>query len=159
MDKILYLTAKTITRTVAEDTFKILSDQGVMLKCVTITAKDKICILPKASCNPENCGRAKGHFDRVNDAVYELLTTEQNITRQLICEYAEKYSVCPYEMCLDISDWCDVIICDYNYVFDPNVCIKRLFSDEDNKRDYILLIDEAHNLIHRAREMLSLIHI
>lgn len=156
LDKILYLTAKTITRTVAEDTFKILSDQGVMLKCVTITAKDKICILPKASCNPENCSRAKGHFDRVNDAVYELLTTEQNITRQLICEYAEKYSVCPYEMCLDISDWCDVIICDYNYVFDPNVCIKRLFSDEDNKRDYILLIDEAHNLIHRAREMYSI---
>ena len=59
-------------------------------------------------------------------------------------------------MCLDISDWCDVIICDYNYVFDPNVCIKRLFSDEDNKRDYILLIDEAHNLIHRAREMYSI---
>lgn len=155
LDKIIYLTAKTITKTVAEDAFKILSDNGVRIKCVTITAKDKICVLSKPSCNHENCSRAKGHFDRVNDAVYDLLTGEQNITRQLICEYAEKYSVCPFEMCLDITDWCDVIICDYNYVFDPNVCLKRLFADDVNKSDYVLLIDEAHNLIHRAREMYS----
>lgn len=154
LDKIIYLTAKTITRTVAEETVKILADSGVMLKCVTITAKDKICILPKAECSPEKCIRAKGHYDRVNDAVYDLLTNEQNISRKLIEEYAEKYSVCPYEMCLDVTNWSDMVICDYNYVFDPNVYLKRFFADED-KNDYILLIDEAHNLIERARNMYS----
>ena len=154
LDKIIYLTAKTITRTVAEETVKILADSGVMLKCVTITAKDKICILPKAECSPEKCIRAKGHYDRVNDAVYDLLTNEQNISRKLIEEYAEKYSVCPYEMCLDATNWSDMVICDYNYVFDPNVYLKRFFADED-KNDYILLIDEAHNLIERARNMYS----
>lgn len=154
LDKIIYLTAKTITRTVAEETVKILADSGVMLKCVTITAKDKICILPKAECSPEKCMRAKGHYDRVNDAVYDLLTNEQNISRKLIEEYAEKYSVCPYEMCLDVTNWSDMVICDYNYVFDPNVYLKRFFADED-KNDYILLIDEAHNLIERARNMYS----
>lgn len=154
LDKIIYLTAKTITRTVAEETVKILADSGVMLKCVTITAKDKICILPKAECSPEKCMRAKGHYDRVNDAVYDLLTNEQNISRKLIEEYAEKYSVCPYEMCLDATNWSDMVICDYNYVFDPNVYLKRFFADED-KNDYILLIDEAHNLIERARNMYS----
>ncbi len=154
LDKIIYLTAKTITRTVAEETVKILARQGVMLKCVTITAKDKICILPKAECSPEKCVRAKGHYDRVNDAVYDLLVNEQNISRKLIEEYAEKYSVCPYEMCLDITNWSDMIICDYNYVFDPNVYLKRFFADE-GKKDYIFLIDEAHNLIERARNMYS----
>ncbi len=154
LDKIIYLTAKTITRTVAEETVKILADSGVMLKCVTITAKDKICILPKAECDPEKCIRAKGHYDRVNDAVYDLLTNEQNISRKLIEEYAERYSVCPYEMCLDVTNWSDMVICDYNYVFDPNVYLKRFFADED-KNDYILLIDEAHNLIERARNMYS----
>ena len=154
LEKIIYLTAKTITRTVAEETVKILADSGVMLKCVTITAKDKICILPKAECSPEKCMRAKGHYDRVNDAVYDLLTNEQNISRKLIEEYAEKYSVCPYEMCLDVTNWSDMVICDYNYVFDPNVYLKRFFADED-KNDYILLIDEAHNLIERARNMYS----
>lgn len=154
LDKIMYLTAKTITRTVAEETVRILADGGVMLKCVTITAKDKICVHGKAECNPEKCERAKGHFDRVNDAVYDLLTNEQNISRQLIEEYAEKHTVCPYEMSLDVTDWCDMVICDYNYVFDPNVCLKRFFADEE-KKDYILLIDEAHNLIERARSMYS----
>lgn len=153
-DKIMYLTAKTITRTVAEETLKILTDSGVKLKSVTITAKDKICIFPKTECNPEKCIRAKGHYDRVNDAVYDLLVNEQNISRKLIEDYAEKYSVCPYEMCLDITNWSDIVICDYNYVFDPNVYLKRFFADED-KKDYIFLIDEAHNLIERARHMYS----
>lgn len=154
VSKIFYLTAKTITRTVAEDTFGILANQGIHMKIVTITAKDKICIMEKAVCNPIDCERAKGHYDRVNDAVYDLLTSEDEITRNLIMEYAQKHMVCPFEMCLDTATWADSIICDYNYAFDPNVYLKRFFANE-KKNDYIFLIDEAHNLVERAREMYS----
>lgn len=153
-NKIFYMTAKTITRTAAQDTFQLLQDKGIQLKVTTITAKEKLCILEKTDCNPVACERAKGHFDRVNDAVYELITKEHAITRELILEYATKHCVCPYEMCLDVTNWSDAIICDYNYVFDPNVFLRRFFASE-SKNDYVFLIDEAHNLVERAREMYS----
>jgi len=153
-EKIFYLTAKTITRTVAEDTFALLNQQGVSMKLITITAKEKVCILDKPDCNPGSCERAKGHFDRVNDAVYDLLTNENEINRDLIDLYAEKHCVCPFEMSLDVTLWADAIICDYNYVFDPNVYLRRFFQNE-KKNDYIFLVDEAHNLVDRAREMYS----
>lgn len=154
VEKLFYLTAKTITRTVAEDTFRILQNQGVKLKFVTLTAKEKICILDKCDCNPIACERAKGHYDRVNNAVFDLLTSEEEISRELIEEYARKHRVCPFEMALDVAIWADVIICDYNYVFDPTVQLKRFFASE-KKNDYVFLIDEAHNLVERAREMYS----
>lgn len=153
-EKIFYLTAKTITRTVAEETFRILAEQGLKMKLVTLTAKEKCCILEKPDCSPEKCERAKGHFDRVNDAVYDMLTHEEGITRELILAYAEKYRVCPFEMALDVTTWADGIICDYNYLFDPNVALKRFFAAE-RRNDYVFLIDEAHNLVERAREMYS----
>lgn len=152
--KIFYLTAKTITRTVAEETCQMLIREGLHLKSVTITAKEKICILDKSDCNPEACPRAKGHFDRVNDAVFDMLMKEEGISRDLIEEYAEKHNVCPFEMCLDVTNWADVVICDYNYAFDPNVYLRRFFMN-DKKNDYVFLIDEAHNLVERAREMYS----
>lgn len=154
--KLFYLTAKTIARTVAEDTFSLLTEKGVRFRFVTITSKEKICILEKPECNPVSCPRAKGHFDRVNEAVFEMLTKEETITRELIEQYAEKHMVCPFEMCLDVTLWADAVICDYNYVFDPNVALRRFFADE-KKHDYIFLIDEAHNLVERAREMYSAI--
>lgn len=154
VSKIFYLTAKTITRTVAEEAYQKLVSQGMNMKIVTITAKEKICIHDKTDCNPIACERAKGHFDRVNDAVFDLLTGENEITRDSISEYAKKHMVCPFEMCLDVSTWADSIICDYNYVFDPNVYLKRFFAN-DKKNDYAFLIDEAHNLVERAREMYS----
>ncbi len=153
-EKVFYLTAKTIVRTVAEETFSLLSDHGLMFKTVTITAKEKICVLEKPECNPFSCPRAKGHFDRVNDALFDMLTNEKNITRDLVEAYAEKHMVCPFEFCLDLTLWADAIICDYNYVFDPTVALKRFFSG-DGKNPYVFLIDEAHNLPERAREMYS----
>lgn len=153
-EKIFYLTAKTITRTVAQDTFQILENNQAKLKTVTITAKEKICILDKPACNPSSCERAKGHFDRINDAVYDVLTHETIITRETISKYAQKHMVCPFEMSLDISTWCDAVIGDYNYAFDPTANLKRFFSGE-KENDYVLLIDEAHNLVDRAREMFS----
>ncbi|MCQ2386783.1 MAG: DEAD/DEAH box helicase family protein, partial [Clostridia bacterium] len=153
-EKLFYLTAKTMLRTVAEETFALLIKNGLKLKSVTITAKEKVCALEKPECNPFACPRAKGHFDRVNDALYEMLTNEETSTRERIMEYAEKYNVCPFEFCLDLTLWADAVICDYNYVFDPNVALKRFFA-ADQKRDFVFLIDEAHNLPERAREMYS----
>ena len=153
-DKIFYLTAKTITRTVAKDTCDLLKAKGYRGKVIVLTAKEKMCPCEEMDCNPSNCLRAKGHYDRVNDAVYDLITTEENFTRERMLAQAEKYQVCPFEMSLDASLYADIIICDYNYVFDPNVYLKRFFSEEE-KGDYIFLVDEAHNLVERGREMYS----
>ena len=153
-EKLFYLTAKTITRSVAESCFSLLRERGMLFTTVTITAKEKLCPLEKTECNPDVCPYAKGHFDRVNDAVFDILHEQQGITREIILDYAEKYQVCPFEFCLDISSWADGIICDYNYVFDPNARLKRYFAD-GNQGDYLFLIDEAHNLVSRAREMFS----
>ena len=152
--KLFYLTAKAVTRGVAQEALSILRENGLFFSSVTITAKEKLCVLEKPACNPESCPRAKGHFDRVNDAVYEILHRESGITREEILSYAEAFEVCPFEFCLDISGFVDGIICDYNYVFDPDVRLKRYFA-EGNQGEYLFLVDEAHNLAARAREMYS----
>lgn len=153
-DKLFYLTAKTITRGVAEETFTILRDKGLYFNTVTLTAKEKLCFLEIPECNPDACPYAKGHFDRVGDAVFDIIHKEKAITREVVLRYAKEYQVCPFEFCLDISNWVDSIICDYNYVFDPNIRLKRYFS-EGVTGDYLFLVDEAHNLVPRAREMYS----
>lgn len=153
-EKLFYLTAKTVTRTVAEESLDILRDRGLYLRSVTITAKEKLCFMEKAECNPDYCPYAKGHYDRVNDAVYDIIHKEFGITREVILKYAEEFSVCPFEFCLDITNFVDGIICDYNYVFDPDVRLQRYFG-EGVKGEYIFLVDEAHNLVPRAREMYS----
>lgn len=153
-EKIFYLTAKTITRTVADKTFTLLRENGLKLKSVILTAKDKICFMEETECNPEHCPYAKGHYDRINEAMYDLLTKEDTYSREKIEEYAKKHRVCPFEMCLDMSLFSDAVICDYNYVFDPHVYLRRFFS-EGIRGEYIFLIDEAHNLVERGRDMYS----
>lgn len=152
--KIFYLTAKTITSSVAKEAVNILNDRGLKVKSISITAKEKICPLEKSECNPQGCEYAGGHYDRINNAVFEFINENNVMDRDNISKAAQKYKVCPFEMSLDIASWCDIIICDYNYVFDPNVKLKRFFADE-LKGDYIFLIDEAHNLVERGREMYS----
>ncbi|MBQ7676786.1 MAG: ATP-dependent DNA helicase, partial [Lachnospiraceae bacterium] len=153
-DRIFYLTAKTITRAVAKDTFSLLLSNGLEAKTVVLTAKDKICPLEERKCNPDDCPYAKGHFDRINDAVYDLLTDENLFDRDSILAFADERMVCPFELSLDLSTWCDCIVGDYNYVFDPNVYLKRFFA-EGGGENYVFLVDEAHNLVERAREMYS----
>lgn len=153
-DKIFYLTAKTITRTVAQETFQLLQEQRLQFKVIVLTAKEKLCVCEEVNCNPVSCERAKGHFNRVNEAIYHLITSENIITREVIMQYATMYSVCPFEMSLDVSLWADAIICDYNYIFDYDICLKRFFG-ENVQGDYIFLVDEAHNLVERARQMYS----
>ena len=157
VSRIFYLTAKTITRTVAEEAFGIMrSGQGLKFKTVTITARDKICFVDEATrnCNPVACPYAKGHYDRINDAIFDMLTHEDNFDRDTIVSYAKKHEVCPFEMSLDMSLWSDAVICDYNYVFDPFVYLRRFFAD-GIRHDYVFLVDETHNLLERGREMYS----
>ena len=153
-EKIFYLTAKTITRTVAEQAFETLREQNLKFKVITLTAKEKICFCEETSCNPDDCPYAKGHFDRVNDAVYELLMQEDVMSREVLEAQARKHKVCPFEMALDVSTWVDGVICDYNYVFDPDARLKRFFA-EGGAGGYLFLIDEAHNLVERGRQMYS----
>ena len=152
-EKIFYLTAKTITRQAAEQAFSLLRRQPLRLKTVTLTAKDKICFLEERRCNPVDCPYADGHFDRVNSVLFAMLQKEDAFSREIIEKYAREGRVCPFELGLDLTLWADCIICDYNYLFDPVVSLKRFFADSGG--DYAFLIDEAHNLVDRAREMYS----
>ena len=151
-EKLFYLTAKTITRQAAGAALNLMRTNGLCVKSVTITAKDKICPLEERVCKPSHCECADGHFDRVNDAIMDALHSADDFNAEIVMQIAERHKVCPFELSLDLSLWSDIIICDYNYVFDPEVYLKRFFSD---KGDYIFLIDEAHNMADRAREMYS----
>lgn len=154
IERIFYLTAKTITAQVAMDTFSLLESRGLRSKRIRLTAKEKICPNEEMECDPRHCPYAKGHYDRVNDAVFELLNGGDVFDRETLLHQAKKHMVCPFEMSLDVSSWCDDIVCDYNYAFDPTVSLKRFFA-EGNVGANLLLVDEAHNLVDRAREMFS----
>ncbi len=131
-EKIFYLTAKTITRTVAWQAFDQLREQALCMKVIVLTAKEKICFCEETNCNPDYCPYAKGHYDRVNDAVYELLVSSDEMSRELLEDQARKRRVCPHEMSLDVSTWVDAVVCDYNYVFDPNAHLRRFFGEVGN---------------------------
>ncbi|MBW1993028.1 MAG: ATP-dependent DNA helicase [Deltaproteobacteria bacterium] len=150
--KVFYLTARTTGKIIAEKMFEEIRKQGGRIKSLTITAKEKICFRPESSCSAEECEYAKGHFDRINGAIKESFN-EDALTRETIVEKAQSHRVCPFELTLELSNWADCIICDYNYAFDPRAFLRRFFMEEGN--GYVFLIDEAHNLVDRARDMFS----
>ena len=151
--RIFYLTARTTARAAAESALARLrqSDPGLRLKSVTLTAKDKVCLLEKRECTPEACPYAKGYYDRLRGALWQALD-EDEFTRPKLEQLARRFTLCPFELGLDLADWCDVIVGDYNYLFDPVVNLRRFF---DSGGDHLFLVDEAHNLPDRAREMYS----
>ena len=151
-EKTFYLTSKTVQRHLAEAALCQMSDKGLRMRSITLTAKDKICFNEKRACNPQSCKFAEGHFDRVNAAILDCISNEYLITRICVEVYAEKHMVCPSEFALDMTAFCHIIIGDYNHAYDPKAKIKRFFTDGG---DYIILLDEAHNLVDRAREMFS----
>lgn len=161
IDKIFYLTAKASTGREAFAAAGKLFRAGAKLRTCVISAKEEVCLCDKKGtggdfCNPFDCPYADGYYERALSAVLSLLLKQNGYTRTLITETARKYGVCPYELSLDLSEKCDIIICDYNYVFDPKVYLRRYFGEErsfDGK--YAFLIDEGHNLADRAREMYS----
>jgi DNA excision repair protein ERCC-2 len=152
-ERIIYLTAKTITRTVAEESVQILKDKGLDFRNVTLTAKEKICFMEKPKCNPEDCEYAKDYYDKVNEVIHNMIKQESTFSRTVIEKYSREYKVCPFELSLDLSLWCDGIVCDYNYAFDPRARLKRFFEEDVDSN--VLLIDEGHNLVDRARSMFS----
>ena len=154
--KLFYLTAKTIAHTVARDAIQLLMDRGLQFVTVILTAREKICLQDDMECNPAVCPYAAGHFDRVNEALYDIVSHESMIDREKVSEYAEKYKVCPFELSLDVSLFADAVLCDYNYVFDPRASLKRFFANEGGRAGgYVFLVDEAHNLVDRASSMYS----
>lgn len=152
IEKFFYLTAKANTRSGAGRAVDRLRQNGAVLKTITLTAKDKICFLPHRDCRPESCPYASGHYSRVNRALEELLQSTDAINRTAVTACAERHTVCPFELQLDASMWCDGIIGDYNHAFHPQACLHRFFDDGG---DYLLLVDEAHNLVDRARQNFS----
>ncbi len=134
-EKLFYLTAKTNTRQVAQEAMARMEKGGLRFKTVTLTAKDKICFLEERRCNPK------------------MLDQEDAFTQEVVEKWARKEKLCPFELALDLSIWADGIIGDYNYLFDPTVALKRFF--DEGGRPYVFLMDEAHNLVDRAREMYS----
>lgn len=164
-EKIFYLTAKASTGREAYRAAGKLFEVGVPMRTVMITAKEQMCCCPSSSigamlekrnlCNPKDCELARGYYDRVDDALWELIQSGNGYPRQKIAAAAQKYRICPYELSLDLSELCDIVICDYNYAFDPSVYFRRYFAADAPSSKYVFLIDEAHNLADRARDMYS----
>ena len=153
LEKIFYLTAKTITRQAAQGALTLMAEKGLRCRRVTITAKDKICFLEERHCNPEDCPYARDYFDRAGDVLYETLSGEENFTRERIEAICREHTLCPFEFSMDLTDWCEIVVADYNYLFDPTAALKQFFGDE--RGNYVFLVDEAHNLVDRSRSMYS----
>ena len=157
-EKIFYFTARTTARAAAEDAVSLLrqANPGLVFRAVTLTAKEKVCLCKNEAgrpvCMPEACPFAKGYYDRRKDALAFLLDGGGQLDRPAIEAAARQFTVCPFELGLDLSDWSDLVIGDYNYLFDPTVHLRRFF---ELAGDWVFLIDEAHNLPDRAREMYS----
>lgn len=151
-DKVVFLTARTTGRLAAESALQTLGRKGLRLKSVTVTAKDKICFNSESACVPEECDCAKGHFDRINDALSAGLKQDA-LTREVIEKIAAAHQVCPFELSLEFVSWGDCVICDYNYAFAPGVMLQRLFGEDGG--GCAVLVDEAHNLVDRSREMFT----
>lgn len=152
LERVFYLTARTIGRSVAEKTLTDLRGAGLRARTLTLTAKEKICFQQGQVCDPAACPFARGYYDRQKAAMREALAREE-LTRPVVEEIARRHELCPFELSLDVSSWVDVVICDYNYAFDPQAYLRRHFGEEGG--DYAFLVDEAHNLVDRAREMFS----
>ncbi|RQW10407.1 ATP-dependent DNA helicase [Paenibacillus rhizophilus] len=150
---LFYLTAKTITRIAAQEAFALMSSRGLHLHVVTLTAKEKACFREEGLCGADYCPFADGYYDRINGALMDMLEHETLMDRRVLEQYARKNTVCPFELSLDAAYVSDAVICDYNYIFDPRIGMKRLA--EERKKETALLVDEAHNLVDRGREMFS----
>lgn len=153
-DRIFYLTAKNETRKVGVQAFQILMERGLIFRVTDLTSKEKICPQREVRCTPEDCPYARGHFDRINAVLFSMLEKELLLDRETVLRYARETKVCPFELELDLASFSDAVIGDCNYAFDPSASLKRFFGEGMSGR-YVLLVDEAHNLPERARDMYS----
>lgn len=154
LDRIFYATAKTTTKSIAENAYKIMADQGLRLKVLTLTAKEKMCLNDIKNCTPDKCPYIMGYMSRSRKVIKNLLKKHDFITRDIISAAGVRNGICPFELSLDLALSCDLIICDYNYIFDPRVYLRRFF-EQKGREEYLIMADEAHNLFDRAKEMYS----
>ncbi len=152
-DKIFYLAAKSSQKGIAFDALKVMIEKGLVIKAIKLTAKEKMCQNDVSHCNPDECPFARNYYDKLRIVLQEMLNDEDLYDENYITTIAYQNAMCAFELQLDLSLFTDVIICDYNYVFDPMAYLKRYFDEV--KEDYLALIDEAHNLVDRSREMYS----
>lgn len=152
-DRIFYLTPKSTGKDIGEESVQRMRQAGAKLRSLTLTSKDKICFMEEVKCEADYCPYAKGYYDKLLAAMFDLLETEDSLSRAVVEAYAKKHEICPFEFSLDLSLYADIIIGDYNYAFDPRVYLKRFF--EEKTENYTFLVDESHNLLDRARSMFS----
>ncbi len=150
--RVFYLTARTTGRLAAEKALDELRGRGLRLKSLTLTAKARACFRPEGACDPAACAFARGFYDRLPEARAEIYAADA-WTRETVAACARRFEVCPFEFALDLADWAELIVCDYNYAFDPRAYLRRFFAEGGG--DHLFLVDEAHNLVDRSREMFS----
>lgn len=151
--RVMYVSARTSTQQQALVAIRDITASGIKLRSVILTAKDKICFSPGEPCHPDHCEYAKGYYDKLPEVLENVLASDREFTRERVEILAREKGVCPFELGLDLASECDVIISDYNYVFDPVVYLRRFFDEAE--RDTVVLVDEAHNLVDRGRQMFS----
>ncbi len=166
-DKIFYLTAKASTRREAYRAAADIFKAGTHLRTMVLGAREQLCKNDAAKrdpvgisrhCNPQDCPLAVGFYDKLGAALCELLSTQKGYSISAVEAVAKKYGICPYEFQLELAEFCDTVICDYNYVFDPQIYLRRFFEESAVAQNrYVFLIDEAHNLGDRACDMYSVV--
>jgi DNA excision repair protein ERCC-2 len=152
--KIFYLTAKGSGKAQAENALRVVREKA-LVKSTTVSAKEKMCLNDKVACNPDECPYAVNYYGKIRNALLDAFKSRDEYNTEIVTEYAKKHELCPFEFQLDLTLLSDVIIADYNYLFDPFVYLRRFF---DSKRgNYIALVDEAHNLPRRVSDNYSLV--
>lgn len=152
-EKLFYLTAKNAGKHIAVDTIRELKNNGLKIKAITLNSKDNMCLMDEVDCDPEVCPFARGFYNRVSEALQDIFVHDDVYDLSLIKQYGEYHTICPHEFALEIANYADIIICDYNYAFDPRIQLIRFFEDQHYTPK--LLVDEAHNLVDRSRAMYS----
>ncbi len=152
-EKLFYLTAKNAGKTIAVQMVELMKAQGLIVKAIPLNSKETMCLQEEVDCDPELCPYAKGFYNRLRKALEDIFVHDDVYDAGLIKKYGEYHTICPHEFALEISNYCDVVICDFNYVFDPRIRLIRYF--EESAYEPRLLVDEAHNLIDRSRSMYS----
>lgn len=156
LDKVFYLCPKNTNFDNAAKALEILNKEGYLLSFTEIRARSKMCPykLEKA-CNPDDCPLTVGYYSKLKDVLRDCLVHENLLNSEIIDKYAKKYDVCPFELSLDFSVYTDFVVCDYNYAFHPISYLRRFFEVPDKTYRIFALVDEAHNLIDRARDMFT----
>ena len=150
--RVFYCTAKEQTAEAAVRALELMRRGGLRLKSICIAAKDKACLMEKRECDPEKCPYCRDYEIKQHEYLPQILA-EDAFSPARVRELGEKYGLCPFELSLKISEYCDCIICDYNYAFHPSIRFRRYF--QNSRRDSVFLVDEAHNLAERTRDIFS----